>query len=223
MLITGDVKVENGNTNTKVARCARLFTRCVTHINDEHVATAENLDIIMPMYNLIEYSANYSNTDGSLYQLQRDEQNMTNAWNPNNATSTHSSSFKYKSNLLEDSTADGDNRVFKSAQIVVPLKYQSNFLRSLEMPLIYCKIHLELNWTKDCVLSDIAGATTFRIRSTKLYVPIVTFSTEDSATLTKQLTEGFKRSVYWNEYKSKIESRNLDDQNPTRFYLDAFF
>ena len=91
------------------------------------------------------------------------------------------------------------------------------------MPLNYCKIHLELNWTKDCVMPDIAGATTFQITSTKLYVPIVTLSTEDSATLTKQLTEGFTRSVYWNEYKSKIESRNLDDQNPTRFYLDSFF
>ena len=134
-----------------------------------------------------------------------------------------SSSFKYKSNFSGQSVAVGNNRVFKSVKIAVPLKYLSNFWRSLEMPLINCKIHLELNWTKNYVMSNIDGETTSKIANTKLYVPIVTLSTKDNVNLTKQLTEGIKRPVYWNEYKTKIESRNLNDQNPTRLYLDASF
>ena len=79
-------KATNGNENTKVAfkNCAP-FTRCVTHINNGHITTADNLDIIMPMYNLTEYSDNYANTSGSLWQFKRDEQNMKNG-NPANVT-----------------------------------------------------------------------------------------------------------------------------------------
>ena len=65
------------------------------------------------------------------------------------------------------------------------------------MPSINCKIHLRLNWIKDCVMSTTAG-TTFKIRNTKLYVLIVTLSSKDSAKLVKLLEEGFKRPVYWN-------------------------
>ena len=90
------------------------------------------------------------------------------------------------------------------------------------MPLINCKIHLELNWTKDCVMSTIAD-TTFKITNTKLYVPIVTLSSKDNVKLVKLLEEGFKRPVYWNEYQTKIESKNLDNNNLTRFPLDASF
>ena len=115
-----------------------------------------------------------------------------------------------------------DNGVFKDVKIAVPLKYLSNFWRSLEMPLINCKIHLELNWTKDCVMSTIAD-TTFKITNTKLYVPIVTLSSKDNVKLVKLLEEGFKRPVYWNEYQTKIETRNLDNKNLARFPLDASF
>ena len=85
------------------------------------------------------------------------------------------------------------------------------------MPSINCKIHLELNWNNNCVMygaDTYAGCdnvndreTAFQITSTKLYVPVVTLSTKDNVTLTKQLNEGFKRSVYWTEYKSKIEKK----------------
>ena len=77
------------------------FTRCVTHINDEHVETAENLDIVMPMYSLVEYSDNYADSCESLWQLKRDEPNMTIDGNPDNVVTANSSSFKYKSSLLE--------------------------------------------------------------------------------------------------------------------------
>ena len=97
------------------------------------------------------------------------------------------------------------------------------------MSLINCKI----NWNNDGVMygaDTYAGVdnannreTTFQITSTKLYVPIVTLSTKDNVNLIKQLNEGFKRSVYWNEYKSKIETKAADNNNVTRFPLDASF
>ena len=71
-------------------------------------------------------------------------------------------------------------------------------------------------------MSTIAD-TTFKITNTKLYVPIVTLSSKDNVKLVKLLEEGFKRPVYWNEYQTKIESRNLDNSNLTRFPLDASF
>ena len=101
------------------------------------------------------------------------------------------------------------------------------------MPLINCKIHLELNWNNDCVMygadtyaggdNDNDRETTFQITSTKLYVPVLTLSTKDNENLTKQLNERFKRSIYWNEYKSKIETKTADDNNVTRFPLDTSF
>ena len=149
---------------------------------------------------------------------------MTNAGNPDNVTTDDSESFKYKSSILGTPAATG---ILIDAKIAVPLKYLSNFFRSLEMPLINYKIHLELNWTKNYVMSTADNnnnnKTTFQITSTKLYVPIVTLSVKDNVHLTKQLNEGFKRSVYWNEYKSKIETKNLDNVNITRFPVDATF
>ena len=65
--------------------------------------------------------------------------------------------------------------------------------------------------------------TTFQITSTTLYVPVVTLSTKDNVNLAKQLNEGFKRSVYWNEYRSKIETKTDDNKNVTIFPLDASF
>ena len=154
--------------------------------------------------------------------------------NPLNVALDHSVSFKYKASLLGKPTdADGNDRSLKNAKIVVPLRYLSNFFRSLEMSLINYKIDLELNWNNNCVMygaDTCAGGNntndieaTFKITITKLYVPIVTLSTKDNVNLTKQLNEGFKRSVYRNECKSKIETKNLDVINVARFPIDAFF
>ena len=73
------------------------------------------------------------------------------------------------------------------------------------MPLINCKVYLELNWIENCILSKAGDSARFEITDTKLHVPIVTLSTKDSENLTKQLSEGFKRSVYWNSSKTKPE------------------
>ena len=101
VLVTGDIAAVGRNQKTSIAfkNCAS-FTRCVTHINDEHAETAENLDIII-MYNLLEYSDNYADSSGSLWQFKRDELNMTNTGNPADVTTAGSSSLKYKSSLLK--------------------------------------------------------------------------------------------------------------------------
>ena len=222
ILVTGNITATGGNANTKVAfkNCAP-FTKCITHINNEHVDDAENLDIIMPMYILIEYSNNYSDNAGSLWQFKRDESPVTNDGNLDNVSTNNSLSFKYKSSIFKTLT-DDDNGVTKNVKIAAPLKYLSNFWRSFELPLINCNVHVELNWTKDCVMSTIAD-TTFKITNTKLSVPIVTFSTKDSVKLSKQLNDEFKRPVYWNAYITKIQSKNLDNNNHTRFLLDPSF
>ena len=98
----------------------------------------------------------------------------------------------------------------------------SNFWRSLEMPVINCKIYLELNRSKDCVISTIAD-TTFKTTNTKLYVAIVTLSSKDNAKLVELLEDGFNRPAYQNEYQTKTETRNLDNNNLTRFPLNASF
>ena len=158
ILVAGDIATAGNDANTKVAfkNCAP-FKKCITHINDEHVHTAHNLDIVMPMHILIEYSDNYSDTSGSLWQFKRDgiEGNVDLTVDANHIPN-NSSSFKYKSSFIT-------NR--NGVKIAVPLKYLSNFWRSLEIPLINCKIHLELNWTKDCVMSAIAD-TIFKITNT---------------------------------------------------------
>ena len=71
------------------------------------------------------------------------------------------------------------------------------------MPLINCKVHLELNWVEDYILSSAGDSAKFEITDDKLHVPIVTLSTKDCANLAKQLSEGFKRSVYWDGYQTK--------------------
>ena len=130
IIVTGDVKVAGVAADTNVAfKNGAPLTRCVTHINDEHVETAENLDIIMPVYNLIEYSDNYADSSGSLYQFKRDESPMNDAENPNSVALDNSTSFKYKASLLGKATdADSNDRSLKNTKIVVPLRYLSNFL-----------------------------------------------------------------------------------------------
>ena len=186
------------------------------------------------MYNLIEYSHNYADSSGSLYQFKRDESSMNDAGNPNNVALDNSTTFKYKASLLGKATdPDGNDRSLKNTKIAFSLKYISNFFRSLELQLANCKIHLELNWNNNCVMygaDTYAGGDNvnnkealFQVTSTNLYVPIVTLLSKENINLTKQLNQRFKRSVYWNEYKFKIETKEVDANNFRRFPLDASF
>ena len=105
--------------------------------------------------------------------------------------------------------------------MAVPLKYLSNFWRSLEMPLINCKVELSLKWYENCILSSAGTAATFAITDTKLYVPVVTLKTEDNAKLTELLSKGFERSVYWNKYKAILTDYAANSY--IREKLDASF
>ena len=153
----------------------------------------------MPMYNLIECSDNYAKTSGSLWQYYRDE--------PNNNLA-NSKSFKSKIKITGRTPAGGNE---KNVEIMAPLKYLSNFWRTLEMPLINCEFILMLTWSSTCIISTSNGEAKFEITDTKLYVPVVTVSTQDNVKLLQQLRSRFKRVINWNKYLSKPE---LLPQNP---------
>ena len=150
-MVDGTIRAAAANYDTRLAlkNCAP-FTKCNLEINDEHIDTAENLDIVIPMYNLIEYSDNYQDSSATLYQCKRDEPPEANAIV--DLTANNSSSFKYKVSLLGDPDVVG-GIAKTSVKVVVPLKYLSNFFRSLEMPLINCKIKLNLTWKKMCIVN----------------------------------------------------------------------
>ena len=187
------------DTDFAFRNCAP-FSKCTTKINDVFVDEVNHVYIAMPIYNLIEHRDNYSDTSGSLWKFKRDEVPANNA----DLTVDNPQSSKYKAALLGKTANHNDGKSFvKDAKIVVPLKYLSNFWRSLEMPLINCKVYLELNWIEDFILSSAGNTAKFAITDAKLHVPIFTLSTKDSANWTKQLKEGFRRSVYWNINETK--------------------
>ena len=99
ILIDGTIRAAAANANTRLAlKNCTPFTKCNLEINDEHVDTAENLDIAMPMYNLIEYSDNYQDSSATLYQYKRDEPPEDDA--VADLMADNSSSLKYKISLL---------------------------------------------------------------------------------------------------------------------------
>ena len=151
------------------------------------------------MYNLIEYSDNYAKTSGRLWQYYRDE--------PNHNLGD-SELFKSKTKITGKTPAAGNE---KNVEIMVPLKYLSNFWRTLEMFLINCEVNLILTWSSTCFITNSTGVGTFKITHTKLYVPVVTLSTQDNFKLLQQLKSGFKRVISWNKCLSKPE---LLAQNP---------
>ena len=180
------------------------------------IDNAKDIDIVMPMYNLIEYSDNYAKTTGSLWQyckdiLAQDNNNEITEFTLVNTTD----SFKFKAKITGQTEDDGT----KDVEIMVPLIYLSNFWRALEMPLINCEVNLILTWSSTCVLisTNIPNqAAIFEITDTKLYVPVVTLSTQENSKFFQQLKSGFKRVINWNKYLSKPE---LLAQNPNLNHL----
>ena len=124
-------------------------------------------------------------------------------------------SFNFKAKITGKTGNDGT----KGVEIIVPLKYLSNFWRTLEMPLINCEVNLILTWSSTCVLAAIGNANqaaTFEITDTKLYVPVLTLSTQENTKFLQQLKSSFKRVINWNKYLSKPE---LLAQNPNLNHL----
>ena len=201
IFVKGSISVNNtaaegaavNNTNKKVIfkNCAP-FTNCISEISNTQVDNAKNIDIVMSMYNLIEYSDTYAKTTGSLWQYCKDiparnNNNEITEFTRGNTTD----SFNFKAKI----TGQTGNGGTKDVEIIVPLKYLSNFWRTLEMPLIICEVNLILTWSSNCALiaTNIPNQNaTFAITDTKLYVPVVTLSTQENTKFLQQLKSGFK-------------------------------
>ena len=196
-----DAAVNNDDEKVIFKNCAP-FTNCISEINNTQVDNAKDIDIVMPMYNLIEYSDNYAKATGSLWQYCKDipaRNNNNNKQIINFVANNLTDSFKFQAKITGE-TGDDDT---KDVEIMVPLKYLSNFWRTLEMPLINCEVNLILTWSSTCVLvaTNIPNQNaTFAITDTKLYVPVVTLSKQENTKFLQQLKSGFKRVINWNKY-----------------------
>ena len=177
------------------------FVSCITRINGELIEDAYDLDIVMSMYNLLEYSKNYRKTIGSLYNYYRDElSDDADDNNFDNIKVVNSNTFKYKNKITGntynvDAGAQGydvNKNGMQEVELVIPLKYLGKFWRALNIPLISCEVSLELKWDKNSVIPsleqrDIGGGNrdnaptgaTLAIKDCKLYVPAVTLSKDD--------------------------------------------
>ena len=178
ILVKGTITVDDtlaagaaaNNTNKKVmVKNCPPFTNCISEINNTQVDNAKDIDIVMPMYNLIEYSNNYSGTSGSLWQYCKfipAVNNNGNIVNFNWANATDSFNFKAKIAGQTDDNGEIDN-----VEMIVPLKYLSKLWRTLAILLINCQVNLTLTWSVNCVIvyTDVAkqGAA-LEINATKL-------------------------------------------------------
>ena len=210
------------------------FVSCIIRINGELIEDAYDLDIVMPMYNLLEYSKNYRETIGSLYNYYRDE--LTNDGNDNfaNRNVVNSEAFKYKNKITGNTYNvnagtqgyDVNKNDIQKIELATPLKYLGNFWRALNIPLISCEVFLELKWNKNCVITSLerrqvdAGppvvrdnaptGATLSITNCKLYVPVVTLSKDEEIKLLTNLKSGFKREIIWNKYRSQMTTEEAN-------------
>ena len=203
------------------------FVSCITRINGELIEDADDLDIVMPMYNLLEYSKNYRKTIGSLYNYYRDELNDdadNNNFANNNVVS--SNTFNYKNKIIGNAynvdsaivpaaagarvanpDYDANNSGKKNVELAIPLKYLGG---------------IKLKWDKNCIITsqqiginldggNTAAPTgaTLAINDCKLYVPIVTLSKDDEIKLLTNL--GFTREIEWNKYRSQVSTEAINN------------
>ena len=137
-------------------------------------------------------------------------------------------------NEIDNPAYDANKQGKKEAEIAVPLKYLSNFCRTLDMPLINCEVSFILTWSRECVITSMekrvitntrrdtspANATS-QIKDTILYVSVVTLSTENDKRLLEQSRTGFKRTIKWNKYNS--EMTNQTQNNNLNYLIDPTF
>ena len=228
-----------------------LFVSCITRINGGLIEDADDLDIVMPMYNLlVEYSKDYRKTIGSLYNYYRDELGGND--NNNNDNTVKSDTFRYKNKITGntynvDAGAQGydvNKNGTQKIELAIPLKYLGNFWRALNIPLISCEVPLELKWNKNCAITSLerrqvdAGppvvrdnaptGATLSITDCKLYVPVLTLSKDDEIKLLTNLKSGFKREIIWNKYRSQMSTEEANNNlniliDPTFTYVNRLF
>ena len=147
---TAAADADANNTNEKVmCKICPPFIICISEINNTQVDNAKDIDIVMPMYNVIEYSNNYSKTSGSLWQYCKgipavNNNNEIVDFTDNKLTD----SFNFKVKMTGQTGDDGT----KNVEIMVPIKYLCNLWRTIEMPLINCEVNLILTWSANCVI-----------------------------------------------------------------------
>ena len=230
IVVAGKITVTNPDNDAYDKKLAfknnAPFTSCISKINNTLIDNVEDLDIVMPMYNLIEYSKNYRKTTGSLWNYYRDEPNSGTEGNINYSIK-NSKSFNYKTSItgkLENNDVEKED-----IKIVVALKYLCTFFRSLNIPLINCEVSLTLPLSENCVITSkatreadpdadpaVVGINnptngTFTIKDTKLYVPVVNLSAKDDNKLLEQLKTGFKKTIKWNKYRSEMSNQTKNN------------
>ena len=200
------------------------FISCISKINGVLAENAEDLDIVIPMYNLLKHSKHYSKISASSWNYYRDE--LTDEANDNNGPNKNvinSKSFKYKTSITGSTDDDGNpannlnydqnKRGTKEVEIAVPLKHLGNFWNSLNILLVNCELSLVLCWSETCVITsmkkrlvraaqggnpavygDSPESAAFKIKNCKLYVPVVTLLAENDNKLLEQLKTGFRRT-----------------------------
>ena len=180
ILVKGTITVTGNHPRDRQNRPLILknnapFISCITRINGKLIEDADDLDIVMPMYNLLEYSKNYRKTIGSLYNYYRDElSNDNDNDNFGNIKVVNSKAFKYKNKIIGNTynvnstilNPAGNARINnpnyvannsgkKSIELAIPLKYLGNFWRALNIPLSSYEVSLELKWNKNCIITSI--------------------------------------------------------------------
>ena len=247
--VKGNITVTNPDNDAYDKKLAfknnAPFTSCISKINNTLIDNSD-LDVLIPMCKLIEYSKNYRKTAGSLWNYYRDEPNSGLSGDNNNINYLikDPKSFDYKTSItgkLEGNIVEKDD-----VKIVVPLKNLSNFWRTLDIPLINCEVSLTCTWSKNCALTSKATRdddpdtdtavdetnnptnATFKITDCKLYVPVVTLSAENGNKLLEQLKAGFKRTIKWNKYRSEMSNQTKNNNlnyliGPTFTYVNRLF
>ena len=174
--------VNNGANNIRDKRNRPLllknnapFVSCITRINGALIEDADDLDIVMSMYNLLESSKNCRKTIGSLYNYYRDElSDDADDNNFDNIKVVNSNTFKYKNKIIgntydvdaripnPDGAGQIDNPIYnvnkngtQEVELAIPLKYLGNFWKALNIPLISCEVSLELKWDKNCIITSL--------------------------------------------------------------------
>ena len=222
----GDNNANKRNRNLAFKNNAP-FIYCISKLNDVKIGNTEDVDVVMLMYNLLEYSKDYRKTTGSAWNYYRDK--------PSNPLSSNPESFKYKTSITGKTPENNDS--LTNVKVVILLKFLSNFWKSLNIPFINYEVELILTWSKNCVLADMtmrdAGNNNnppaivaptgleFQITGPKLYVPVVTLLKENDMKLLEQLKSGFKRTIKWNKYRSQMSIQS--NNNNLNYLIDPTF
>ena len=178
ILVKGDITVTTTSTTQVSFKNCAPFTKNIIKLDGKTIDNAEDLGLVMPMYNLIQYSSNYSETACFWFYSKDERTNFNNNIEHTDNFISLKCKAKLLGNTINQPALNNANGILKNGTIIVPLKYLCNFWRSLEILLINCKFELKLKWEKRCALSAAGNNYTnakphniiFTIKDIKLYL-----------------------------------------------------